>query len=125
MASLLADNIERLDYNAKLDAVDARAGQRLITRSGTPIVVGTGYTGTGPAGAGAAATVTDITQWMFATGYVDVELGAIKVVNEDLARAVTVSPNSNDVRIKAVRTAAVHFEPCCHYAVRVNFSATV
>jgi Asp-tRNA(Asn)/Glu-tRNA(Gln) amidotransferase B subunit len=58
-------------------------------------------------------------------GYVDVEMGAIKVVNEDLARSITVSSNTNDVRIKAVRTAAVHFEPCCHYAVRVNYTSTV
>lgn len=126
MGSLLADEIDRLDYQGKLDASTAGKGrQSLITHIGTPVVVGTGYTGEGPAGAGSNAAVTNTTEWMFATGYVDVELGAIKVVNEDLSRAITVSSNTNDVRIKAVRTAAVHFEPCCHYAVRVNYSATV
>jgi hypothetical protein len=62
---------------------------------------------------------------MFATGYVDVHLGATKVVNESLAQGITASSNTNDMRIKAVRAAAVHFEPDCHYAVRVDFSASV
>ena len=126
MGSLLADQIDRLDYNGRLDIDGVKQGtQKLITHTGTPVVIGTGYTGDGPVAAAGAAAKTDTTEWMFSTGYVDVELGAIKVVNENLAQAITVSNNTNDVRFKAVRTAAVHFEPCCHYAVRVNFSATV
>lgn len=126
MGSLLADEIDRLDYMAKLDEEDKRQeGQHLITHIGTPVVIGTGYTGNGPIAAGDNRLATDTTEWMFATGYVDVDLGAIKVVNENLAQAMTVSNNTNDVRFKAVRTAAVHFEPCCHYAVRVDFSTTV
>ena len=126
MGSLLADEIDRLDYNGSLNIEDVKAGtQKLITHIGTPVVIGTGYTGNGPVGAEGDAAATDTTEWMFATGYVDVDLGAIKVVNENLGQAFTVSNNTNDVRFKAVRTAAVHFEPCCHYAVRVNFSATV
>lgn len=126
MASLLTDNIDRVDYMTPLDASAAESKrQTLITRIGTPIVVGTGYTGNGPIDAGGSAAATDTTEWMFATGYVDVDLGAIKVVNEDLARSITATNNTNDVRIKAVRSAAVHFEPCCHYAVRVDYSATV
>lgn len=126
MGSLLADEIDRLDYMAKLD-MNGRdnSGQMLVTHIGTPVVIGTGYTGNGPAGAGANAAKTDTTQWMFATGYVDVELGSIEVVNDSVAQAFSVSPNTNDVRFKAVRAAAVHFEPCCHYAVRVDYSATV
>lgn len=126
MGSLLADEIDRLDYMARLDVNDRdQKGQSLITHIGTPVVIGTGYTGIGPVGAGGNAAVTNTTEWMFATGYVDVDLGAIKVVNDNLAQAMSVSPNTNDVRFKAVRTAAVHFEPCCHYAVRVDYSATV
>ena len=125
MASLLNDSLDRLDYMEPLNASGVtQKGQRIVTRSGTPVVVGSGYTGNGPSGAtGESKTTT--TEWLFATGYVDVEMGAIKVVNEDLARSITVSSNTNDVRIKAVRTAAVHFEPCCHYAVRVNYTSTV
>lgn len=126
MGSLLADEIDRLDYMTRLDADAAYTkGQSLITHIGTPVVIGTGYTGNGPVGAGANAAATNTTEWMFATGYVDVDLGAIKVVNDNLSQAITVSSNTNDMRFKAVRTAAVHFEPCCHYAVRVNYSATV
>lgn len=126
MAIIMYDYLERVDYTAKLDRDDVRevgygSGQILVTKNGTPVVVGTGYTGNGPIGV-TGETATDTTEWMFATGYTDVHLGAIKVVNEDLARAITVSPNRNDVRIKALRTAAVHFEPCCHYAVRVDYS---
>lgn len=126
MGSLLADEIDRLDYNARLDVTGRdNSGQMLVTHIGTPVVIGTGYTGNGPVGAGANAAKTNTTEWMFATGYVDVDLGAIKVVNENVAQAFSVSPNTNDVRFKAVRSAAVHFEPCCHYAVRVDYSATV
>jgi hypothetical protein len=123
MASLCFDFLERVDFSARLDNDDVnKKDQILVTKLGTPVVVGTGYTGVGPTGATGAA-VTNTTEWMFATGYVDVHLGAIKVVNEDLARGF--APNTNDMRIKAVRAAAVHFEPDCHYAVRVDFSATV
>ena len=126
MGILLAQYIDRVDYMARLDDADRVAkGQHLVTHNGTPVVIGTGYTGDGPVGAGVDAAATDTTEWMFATGYVDVDLGAIKVVNDNLAQAMTVSSNTNDMRFKAVRTAAVHFEPCCHYAVRVDYSATV
>ena len=129
MALLMYDFLERADYTAKLDRDDVTehgygSGQILVTKLGTPVIVGTGYTGVGPAGDANAAT-TATTEWMYATGYVDVHLGHIGVVNEDLARSFTVSSNTNDARIKALRTAAVHFEPCCHYAARVDYSATV
>ena len=129
MALLMYDYLDRVDYTSRLDRDDVTekgygTGQILVTRLGTPVIVGTGYTGNGPSGA-TGATATNTTEWMFGTGYVDAHLGAIKVVNEDLARGFTVSSNTNDIRIKALRTAAVHFEPCCHYAVRVDFSATV
>lgn len=112
--------IQRIDFTARMDKDDVnKKGQALVTMLGTPVIVGDGYSGDGPVGA-TGETATDTQEWMFATGYVDVHLGAKKVINEDLARAI--APNTNDVHIRAARTAAVHFEPCCHYAVRVDLS---
>ena len=112
--------IERVDFSARLDKQDVNEKkQALVTILGTPVIVGSGYSGDGPTNVtGAAATAT--AEWMFGTGYVDVHLGASNVINEDMARSVV--PATNDVHIRAARTAAVHFEPCCHYAVRVDFS---
>ena len=112
--------IERVDYSGRLDPQDVNTkGQALVTALGTPIIVGAGYSGDGPVGA-TGATATATTEWMFATGYVDVHLGAKKVLNEDLQRATAAS--TNDIHLRAARAAAVHFEPCCHYAVRVDLS---
>lgn len=129
MASIMYDYLDRVDFNARLDRDDVvekgyGTGQILVTRLGTPVVVGTGYTGKGPDGDTHEA-VTNTTEWIYGTGYCDVHLGAPTVVNEDLARSFSVSPNTNDARIKALRTAAVHFENCCHYAARVDYSASV
>ena len=112
--------LARVDFSARLDKDDVNAkGQALVTQMGTPVIVGSGYTGDGPVGAtGASATAG--AEWMFGTGYVDVHLGAKKVINEDLSRSIV--PSKNDVHIRAARTAAVHFEPCCHYAVRVDLT---
>lgn len=113
--------LQRVDFLARLDHDDVnQKGQALVTLLGTPVIVGTGYSGDGPVGA-TGETATDGAEWMFATGYVDVHLGAKKVINEDLARAI--APNTNDIHIRAARTAAVHFEPCCHYAVRVDLTS--
>ena len=112
--------IERVDFSARLDKQDVNEKkQALVTILGTPVVVGSGYSGDGPTNATGAA-VTASAEWIFGTGYVDVHLGASSVINEDMARSVV--PATNDVHIRAARTAAVHFEPCCHYAVRIDFS---
>ena len=125
MAGICYDQLERVDFNARLDSDDVNTrDQILVTKLGTPVIVGSGYTGVGPIG-NANRAVSNTTEWMFATGYVDVHLGETKVVNENLAQGITASSNTNDMRIKAVRAAAVHIEPDCHYAVRVDFSASV
>jgi hypothetical protein len=112
--------LQRVDFSARLDRDDVnKKGQALVTMIGTPVVVGSGYSGDGPTNL-ATAPATATAEWMFATGYVDVHLGASSVINEDLARSF--APNTNDVRIRAARTAAVHFEPSCHSAVRVDLS---
>lgn len=89
----------------------------VMTRIGTPVVVGSGYSGNGPVGdAAAAASLTN--KWMYATGPVDVHLGKSEVVNDTLAQGANVS--INDMRIKAVRPAAVYFDPSIHYAAQVT-----
>lgn len=92
-------------------------GSHLITRLGTPVVIGSGYSGAGPIGAtGAAASATN--KWMYATSNVEVHLGKIEVVNDNLGQGVDAT--INDMRIKAYRPAAVTFDQSIHYTVRVT-----
>lgn len=89
----------------------------LITRLGTPVVIGSGYSGNGPIGAtGAAASATN--KWMYATTNVEVHLGKSEVINDNLSQGVDAT--INDMRIKAYRPAAVYFDPSIHYTVRVT-----
>jgi hypothetical protein len=96
----------------------------LQTMGGTPVVVGSGYSGQGP------VSITDGSEdptvgnkWMYATGTVKVYLGAVDVVNDNLAQAFDVSGNANDMRLKAIRPAAVYFDTSIHLAVRVDLTA--
>lgn len=92
-------------------------GPHLITRLGTRIVIGSGYSGNGPIGdSNAAASATN--KWMYATSEVTVHLGKIEVVNDNLAQGQDAT--INDMRIKAYRPAAVYFDPSIHYTVRVT-----
>lgn len=94
----------------------------LQTISGTKIIIGSGYTGVGPdTQTGAAASATN--KWMYGTGTVKVVLGDVDVVTDTLAQGYDVSGNQNDMRIKALRPAAVYFDTSIHYAVRVDLSA--
>jgi hypothetical protein len=90
------------------------------TVGGTPVVVGSGYSGDAPAGASGAASATN--KWMYATGTVKVFLGNIDVVNDNLAQAYDVPGNKNDMRLKAIRPAAVYFDTSIHLAVRVDLT---
>lgn len=100
---------------------ESEKGPHLITRLGTPVVIGSGYSGNGPIGAtGAAASATN--KWMYATSRVDVHLGKIEVVNDNLGQGVDAT--INDMRIKAYRPAAVTFDPSIHYTVRVTLPTT-
>ena len=88
-----------------------------MTRLGTDVVIGSGYTGNGPVGAeNTAASATN--KWMYATGQVDVHLGKPEIVNEDLAQGADVT--INNMRIKAFRPAAVYADPSMHFTVRVT-----
>jgi hypothetical protein len=96
--------------------------QRVETLAGTPVIVGSGYSGVGPDGnANAAASITN--KWMYATGTVKTYLGKIDVVNESLAQAYNVSGNKNDMKLKAIRPAAAYFSSSVHLAVRVNLGS--
>lgn len=94
----------------------------LQTLSGTPVVIGSGYSGNGPTGqTGASASATN--KWMYGTGTVKLYLGNVDVVNDNLSQAYDVSGNANDMKIKAIRPAAVYFDTSIHLAVRVDLSA--
>lgn len=98
--------------------------ERMRTVGGTPVIVGSGYTGAGPTdAAGDTETPTATNKWMYATGTVKVYLGKPDVVNDNLAQGYDVSNNANSVRLKAIRPAAVYFDPSIHLAVRVDLTA--
>ena len=97
-------------------------GDHPQTLSGTPVVIGSGYSGNGPTGqTGASASATN--KWMYGTGTVKLYLGDVDVVNDNLSQAYDVNGNQNDMRIKAIRPAAVYFDTSIHLAVRVDLTA--
>jgi hypothetical protein len=94
----------------------------LQTISGTKIIIGSGYSGAGPTDVtGATASATN--KWMYGTGAVKALIGDVDVVADTLAQSYDVSGNQNDMRIKAIRPAAVYFDPSIHLAVRVDLTA--
>ncbi len=96
----------------------------LQTMGGTPVIAGSGYTGQGPASVSdGSQTASATNKWMYATGTVRVFLGDVDVVNDNLAQAYDVSGNANDMRLKAIRPAAVYFDTSIHLAVRVDLTA--
>jgi hypothetical protein len=114
VAALLSSNSQMLFHNKEFD--------HLQTMGGTPVVVGNGYSGVGPTGAtGATASISN--KWIYATGTVKVYLGDVDVVNDNLAQAYDVSGNANDMRLKAIRPAAVYFDTSIHLAIRVDLTA--
>lgn len=85
-----------------------------LTRIGTLVVIGAGYTGAGPEGAtGSAASATN--KWMFATGGVTVELGKTFIQEYSEVR-------SNDHYALISIPAAVHFDPSIFSAAQVTLS---
>jgi hypothetical protein len=60
---------------------------------------------------------------MYATGTVKVVLGDIDVVTDTLAQGYNVSGNQNDMKLKAIRPAAVYFDTSVHLAIRVDLTA--
>jgi hypothetical protein len=99
-----------------------REDGRIETISGTPVIIGSGYSGTGPTDA-TGATATDANKWMYGTGTVELYVGKVDVVNDNNGQAYDVSGNQNDMRLKAIRPAAVYFDTSIHLAIRVNLAA--
>lgn len=114
VAALLSSSSNMLFHNKGKD--------HLQTFGGTPVIVGSGYSGTGPDGA-TGASATDANKWIYATGTVKTYVGDVDVVNDNLSQAYDVSGNANDMRIKAIRPAAVYFDTSIHLAVRVDLTA--
>jgi len=94
----------------------------IVTRLGSPVIIGAGYNGDGPVGA-SGADASDINKWIYASGHLAIHLGASEVVNDTLAQGYDVSGNQNDMRIKAFRSASVHFDTSIHLAARVDLTA--
>jgi hypothetical protein len=114
VATLLASNSNMLRHS--------EGKEHLETFTGTPIVIGSGYTGNGPIGdANATASITN--KWMYATGDVKAYFTESDVVNDTLAQAYDVSGNANDMRIKATRAVSAYFDTSVHLAVRVDLTA--
>ena len=94
-------------------AVVAKGG-RLETALGTPVVAGSGYPGTSPAGVAAAAG----TQWMYGTpallGYRSEIFNASDVAGDNFDRA------SNTLTAVAERSYLIGFDPCGVGAVLVD-----
>lgn len=91
--------------------------KKVMTRLGTKVVVGSGYTGNGPIGdQNAAASATN--KWIYATGPIQVHLGKSELVHDDLSQGADVS--INNMRIKASRPAAIYADPSMLYAMRVT-----
>jgi len=83
-----------------------------VTRLGTVVVIGSGYTGNGPIGeAGAAASATN--KWMYVTGGVTVELGRPFVQQYS-------APSTNDHHALISYPASVHFDPSIFSAAQVT-----
>jgi hypothetical protein len=98
------------------------SGDHLQTSGGTPVIVGSGYSGNGPDGASGAEATAD-NKWIYATGTVKTFVGKVDVVNDNLAQAYDVSGNQNDMRLKAIRPVAAYFDTSIHLAIRVNLTA--
>ena len=66
---------------------------------------------------------TESTKWIYATGNVKVYLGDVDVVNDNLGQGYDIAGNKNEIRLKAIRPAAVYFGTSIHLAVRVDLTA--
>ena len=98
-------------------------GGKAMTRLGTPVVIGSGYTGAGRIG-DSNTTASASNKWMFATGSLDVHLSKPEIVNDSLSQGFTVSSNVNTLSIRAVRSAAVYFDPSINFTVRLALPTT-
>lgn len=91
-------------------------GDRLRSvNRGDIIVSGTGYTGYGPGG---VPPVDPTTVWVYATSPVQYRLGQLMILPDRMSEALNRA--TNDIEYRAIRQAAVGFDPCRHAAVLVQ-----
>jgi len=86
------------------------------TVTGTPVVIGAGYPGSGPANVAAGAGTT----WMFATGPVAVWESSVALVPDDLSQSIDRS--INDITVYAEKYFAVGYS-CTSLAINVELIA--
>lgn len=95
-------------------AIKEQGGRLRSMNRGDIIVSGAGYTGQGPGG-----IVPDVGQaWVYATSPVQYRLGQIFVFPERIGEALDRA--KNNIEYRAIRQAAVGFDPCRHAAVLVQ-----
>lgn len=90
----------------------------ITTRLGTPVVVGSGYSGNGPQNA-PESVATRTNKWMFATGDVQILLGDVEF-DSDTSNGSVVIPSVNSIETKALQAAIVAFDPSIFYAAQVS-----
>lgn len=92
--------------------------ENLVTSNGTPVAAGGGYIGANPAGTPAGPDET--IDWAFATGPVEVRLGALdRAVDRDV-----VDHTINEVTVRAERVVLVEWDTALQVGVRIDWSLT-
>jgi hypothetical protein len=107
---------ETLAYASNAHLLTDRNG-RLYTDSGSIVVPGAGYTGTGPDGSGG---LPGTTVWFYATGKVKAWSSAIDFTQQTVAEAVY-RPTNRSVII-AKQWWMLGWD-CCHFAVQVDLTS--
>lgn len=92
-----------------------REGGLLLTVHDTIVVADAGYDGSGPGGVAAGAS-----QWAYASGLVEVRLGAIQMTPDTLAEATDRAVNT--IEYVAWRPAAAVFDGCCLFAAEADLA---
>lgn len=88
-----------------------------VKTTGTPIVSGTGYSGSAPS---AVTRTNPLKPWIYATGPVAVHLGDAELVTPTLSDAV--NARTNEMQWVAVRPAGVYFDGCARIGIQVDLT---
>ncbi len=118
---MTADVVSRLSQSLRFD------NGKIYTMLGTPVVAGSGYSGSAapgvapavpvpvpaPSAIGAAPTST----WIYSSGPVMVHLGDVSYIGENI------DTSTNEIRVLAGRPAAVYWDGCIHFSAEVNLAS--
>lgn len=86
--------------------------------TGTKLVGGVGYSGSGPTDNG--ERTDPLRPWIYATGEVAVHLGAPELLTPTLNDAV--NTRTNVTQWVAMQPAAAYWDGCCHFAVQIDLT---